>query len=231
MSNIYLNGEYIKNNPDYHSEDSAWKAEKIFKLIQNNKIKYKSISEAGCGVGLILKNLQEKSDKDIRFYGFDISPHAINKTNKIQNEKLNFYCEDITQKENFHSDILLCIDVFEHVDDYTGFLRKLKDKAEYKIFHIPLDLSVQTILRASPILKYRKEVGHLHYFTKETALETLKYSGYEVIDRLYTPWSLELKNKSFKQMLMRIPRKFFLSINSDLCVRIFGGCSLLVLAK
>ena len=79
----------------------------------------------------------------------------------------------------------MAIDVFEHVEDYFGFLRKLREKAEYKIFHIPLDLSVQTVLRSSPIIKGRKSVGHIHYFTKETALETLKDTGYEIIDYFY----------------------------------------------
>jgi hypothetical protein len=80
----------------------------------------------------------------------------------------------ITKIFNAHFDIVMAIDVFEHVEDYFGFLRKLRGKAEYKIFHIPLELSVQSVLRSSIIIEGRKSVGHIHYFTKETALETLK---------------------------------------------------------
>ena len=39
---------------------------------------------------------------------------------------------------------LLMDTVLEHLEDYFGFLRKLKTRATYKVFHIPLDLSVQT---------------------------------------------------------------------------------------
>jgi len=44
----------------------------------------------------------------------------------------------------------MAIRLFEHVEDYLGFLRKMKTKATFKVFHIPLDLSVQTVLRMSP---------------------------------------------------------------------------------
>jgi len=87
-------------------------------------------------------------------------------------------------------------------------LRKLKEKAEYKIFHIPLDLSVQTVFRASPIVKVRASVGHIHYFTKETALETLKDTGYQIIDYVYTGGSLELPNRGWKANLLKVPRSW-----------------------
>jgi len=133
--------------------------------------------------------------------------------------------------EELTFDLVMAIDVFEHVEDYFGFLRKLKNRGTYKIFHIPLDLSVQSVLRSSPILKERSSVGHIHYFTKETALETLRDTGYEVVDYFYTNSSLELKNRGWKANLMKLPRALFYSIHKDLSVRIFGGFSLLVLAK
>ncbi|QOJ24011.1 MAG: hypothetical protein HRU78_10440 [Gammaproteobacteria bacterium] len=125
----------------------------------------------------------------------------------------------------------MAIDVFEHIEDYFDFLRKFKTKAEYKIFHIPLDLSIQTVLRASPILTLRRSVGHIHYFTKETALETLKDTGYDIVDYFYTNSAIELPNRGWKANLMKLPRKLFFSVNNDLAVRVLGGFSLLVLAK
>ena len=129
------------------------------------------------------------------------------------------------------SDVLLIIDVFEHVEDYFSFLKKLKGKGEYKIFHIPLDLSVSSVLRSTPIISARKLVGHIHYFTKETALATLKDTGYDVIDYFYTSGAVELKNRSMKTNCLKIPRKLLYLLNKDLAVRLLGGFSLLVLAK
>ena len=128
-------------------------------------------------------------------------------------------------------DIVMAIDVIEHVEDVFGFLRKLKSYGVYKIFHIPLDISVQTIARLTPLEVKRKIVGHLHYFTKNTALGTLSHCGYEIIDWFYTAGELELPNRTFKSHLLRLPRKIGYSFARDVTVRLFGGYSLLVLAK
>jgi hypothetical protein len=37
------------------------------------------------------------------------------------------------------------MDVVEHLEDYFSFLREIRPKGEFKMLHIPLDLSVQTI--------------------------------------------------------------------------------------
>jgi hypothetical protein len=121
--------------------------------------------------------------------------------------------------------------VFEHVEDYFSFLRKLRDKARYKIFHIPLDISVSSVLRSSPILGARKHVGHLHYFTKETALATLEDTGYEILDYFYTAGSIDLNIKMVKTFLARFPRQVLYTLNQDIAVRLMGGYSLLVLTK
>jgi len=86
--------------------------------------------------------------------------------------------EDLLEtKERF--DLLLCIDVFEHIPNYLVFLEKLRNHADRFIFHIPLDLSVLTILRPARLLKGRYGVGHLHTFNYELALAVLKDTGYE----------------------------------------------------
>jgi 2-polyprenyl-3-methyl-5-hydroxy-6-metoxy-1,4-benzoquinol methylase len=59
--------------------------------------------------------------------------------------------KDFLEEKDTYFDVVMAIDVFEHVEDYLGFIRRLRVKGEYKVFHIPLDLSVQTVLRVSPI--------------------------------------------------------------------------------
>jgi hypothetical protein len=68
----------------------------------------------------------------------------------------------------------------------------IKERALYKIFQIPLDLSVQTVLRATPLIRDRQRLGHIHYFTKETALQLLIDLGYNIIDCFYTAVALDL---------------------------------------
>ena len=123
------------------------------------------------------------------------------------------------------------IDLIEHVEDYFHFLRTVKPMSTYKILHIPLDLSVQSVARITPIVNQRSRVGHIHYFTKEIALTMLKELGYEVLDSFYTAATIDLPAQSLKSHLMRLPRKIFFALNQDLAVRYLGGYSLMVLAK
>lgn len=231
MEQIYNDGTYFDNNPTWHEEDSPWKAKQIEKIIANNKLNPNKICEVGCGAGEVLNQLS-KHYLGKKFYGYEISPQAFELCKKKSKSNLTFLLLDLLLEENTeYFDIVMAIDVFEHVEDYFGFLRKLRDKAEYKIFHIPLDLSVQVVLRSSPIIKSRKSVGHIHYFTKETALETLRDTGYEIIDYFYTGGSFGLPNKGWKATFAKIFRNIAFAINKDLAVRTLGGYSLLVLAK
>ncbi|MBD2523524.1 bifunctional 2-polyprenyl-6-hydroxyphenol methylase/3-demethylubiquinol 3-O-methyltransferase UbiG [Nostoc sp. FACHB-133] len=232
MNTIYEDGTYLQNHPTWHEEDSPWKAKQIAKIIKRNNLNPLTICEIGCGAGEILNSLQTEFSDKTSFYGYEISTNAFEICNSKSNKKLHFFLKDLLNEKEAIFDLVMAIDVFEHVEEYFGFLRKLKEKGKYKLFHIPLDLSVQTVLRSSPILKDRLLYGHIHYFTKETALATLKDTGYEVLDYFYTCPCLELQNRGgWKSSLLNVPRKLLFSINQDLAVRILGRFSLLVLAK
>jgi SAM-dependent methyltransferase len=227
---IYQTGEYVEKNPTYHVEDSAWKASEVLKLIAKQRLEPQTVCEVGCGAGEILKNLQASLPAETRFFGYEISPQAFALCQQRENERLRFFCKDLIAAESPVFDLLLCLDVFEHVEDYFGFLRGLRCKATYKIFHIPLDLSVQWLWRQQPILREREQAGHLHYFTKETALLTLRDTGYEVVDWTYTAGAIA-HPRSVKAKLASWPRRVLFSLNQDLVVRVLGGYSLLVLAR
>jgi hypothetical protein len=227
---MYQTGEYLNKNPTYHVEDSAWKADQILSMMQKHDLHPRTICEVGCGAGEILKQLQTRLPPDTRLFGYEISPQAIALCRERENEGLRFFCEDLLAAENKCFDLLLCLDVFEHVEDYLRFLRGLQGKGELKLFHIPLDLSVQWVWRQRPIMREREQAGHLHYFMKETALATLQDAGYEVIDWCYTPGAIA-NPRSVKAKLASLPRRLLSAINQDLVVRILGGYSLLVLAR
>ena len=127
--------------------------------------------------------------------------------------------------------MILVLDIIEHLEDYFSLLRIVKERALYKIFHIPLDLSVQAVLRASPLIRDRQRFGHIHYFTKETALQLLSDLGYNIIDWFYTAVALDLPSANLKNLVMRIPRRLLYSINMDVAVRLLGGYRLLILTK
>lgn len=232
MEPIYCgtNSPYLQQTKTWHAEDSPWKAKQILKSFLRNDIKPQSITEVGCGVGEILFELEKAMPKEIvNFEGYDIAEDALKIALKKMSDKIHFHQKDFLEGES-HSDVLLMIDVFEHVEDYLGFIKKCKDRATYKVFHIPLDLSVSSVIR-NQMMNARKKVGHLHYFTKETALATLKDSGMSVIDSFYTQVAVEQNNKKLKTKFANLFRKMVFAINPDLSVRLFGGYSLMVVAR
>jgi SAM-dependent methyltransferase len=231
VTNRYQTSEYFEMNPGWHTEESPWKARQVIRMISRHDLAPKTICEVGSGAGEVLKQLQHNLDSECVFWGYDISPYAFDLSKSRANERLHFKLGDIADEEDAHFDLILVLDVIEHVEDYFTLLRAIKSKSKYKIFHIPLDLSVQTVLRASPMIDDRKQYGHIHYFTKETALQTLRDTGYEVVDYFYSAVSLDLPSTQMKNLLLRVPRKLGFAIHRDLTVRILGGYRLLVLAQ
>jgi cyclopropane fatty-acyl-phospholipid synthase-like methyltransferase len=227
---IYTDGTYLERNPDWHSDESPFKVSQILRMLAKNRLQPKTIAEVGCGAGVVLKLLQEQMDKESGFCGYEISPQALELSKGWVNDRLEFRLADIRQEESAFFDLILVLDVVEHIEDFFSFLRGIRSKSNLKIFHFPLDLSVQAVLRKRGLLKRRELYGHLHYFTIETALATLKETGYELVDYFYTPRCIELA-KSPIQKIARLPRMVCFSIQPDLTVRILGGYSLLILAK
>jgi SAM-dependent methyltransferase len=229
---IYINGEYYKNNPDWDIADAHWKSDVIFKLLQLNNIKPKQVIEVGCGAGGILVELLKRNAAIEKLSGYDISPQAILLANQNKPDKVSFYNEDFTATENIHADLLMVIDVLEHVDDYYGFLRKLKMKSNFFIFHIPLDLSCRTVLKPHVLLQQRQSVGHIHYFSKEIAEWALQDTGYEIIDWVYTKPVVDVEPAdSFKRSVKKILRNISFAVNKDWSAKKWGGYSMMVLAK
>jgi SAM-dependent methyltransferase len=227
---IYLSGEYLKKYPTWHVEDSSWKASQIIKMMRRNNIEPQSICEIGCGAGRILAYLQRNMPNKCLFFGYEISPQAFELCNKLVNKKLTFKLMNIENEKDLTFDLILLIDVIEHVKDYYSLLRELKLKSRYIILHIPLELTVYNVIRNKPLLDTRQS-GHLHYFTMDIALKVLQESGFEILDYFYTGSSIELPSRSIKDNIFNLLRRPFFSLHQDLAVRMLGGYSLMVLAK
>jgi 2-polyprenyl-3-methyl-5-hydroxy-6-metoxy-1,4-benzoquinol methylase len=188
------------------------------------------VCEAGCGVGEVLRLLQLEMPPDVKFVGFDISPQAHELSKSRENAHLCFRLADITKERGVFFDLMLVLDVVEHLEDYFCFLRATRTQARHKIFHFPLDLSAQAVLRKDGLLKRRRDHAHLHYFTKETALETLIDTGYVVRDYFCAPRSNEI-GPHLVQKLFRLPRAILFAIHQDFAARSLGGYTLMVLAE
>lgn len=232
MKSVYIDGGYETRNPTWHLEDSAWKAAQVATILRSNAITPKSVVDIGCGVGAVALELSRVMPSAV-FTGLDVSPHAVEVANRQSSDRLTFKLIGDGLDDNMFAgqfDVALALDVLEHVEDYFGFLRFVRKFASFTVLHIPLDISVQGVLRASPFLRVRRQVGHLHYFTKETALATVSDAGFHILDYFYTAGSFQLPQKKYGARVGSLPRRIFFRISPDLAARVMGGFSLMVLA-
>jgi cyclopropane fatty-acyl-phospholipid synthase-like methyltransferase len=227
---MYDDGTYLAKQPTWHAEDSPWKASQIVRMLERNDLKPRTVCEVGCGAGEILNRLSECLEPGTQFSGYEISPQAFELCKTRSRENLTFHLGDLLEEDTPHFDLVMAIDVFEHVPDYLGFLRALKAKGEYKLFHIPLDITVLRVLRRRPIVIARRSLGHLHYFTKETALASLRDTGYTIRDHFYTG-PVDALSRRWQSRLLGPLRRALFWVNPDVTVRVLGGYSLMVLAE
>jgi len=226
----YISGDDLADNPTWDIEDSPWKAGKVLEVIRKNRLKPSSVCEVGCGAGAILAEL-DNALKGVKLYGYDISPGAAVFWEQYANKGISFEVGDFFENNTKYHDLILILDVIEHIADPWEFLEKLKTHGKTFLFHIPLDLSAQNVLRETPILEARRQVGHIHYFTKNLALELLEEAGFEIDYCSYSNLSMSGPRSSWKSKLIYLPRMLAYIMGKDFGVRLLGGESLLVLAR
>ena len=218
-------------NPGWHVEDSPWKAQQIFRMIQKHNLQPETVAEVGCGAGEVLHSLEEQMSGVRAFHGFDTASDAIEMARKKENDRLHFHLEDLLSTDHYF-DLLLVIDVVEHVPNYLEFLERCREKAHYKIYHIPLEIHVSSVLRGR-VASARKSVGHIHYFSAESALASLEDTGHRVIDYGFTPGAVALAamHPSLKRSVANFGRRLVSMVSEPISSRLFGGSSLLALTQ
>lgn len=230
MADIYNDATYLANNPTWHEEDAPFKTARILKLLRRHSLPLQTVCEVGCGSGEILVQLARELPATTQFWGYDISQDALAIAQPKATSQLHFELKDLTDpggQEMF--DLLLVIDVIEHLDNYFEFLRGIVSKARYTVFHIPLDMSVWSLLREQMLLESKARVGHIHNFTEDFILSVLAESGFRVVDKLYT--EPVYKRKTRKEHVIDAARRVLFQVNPKLCTKTLGGYSLMVLTE
>lgn len=231
MSREAFYGEqYLAKSVDWHLSDSPWKASIVMDIYRKNGLQPNTIIDTGCGAGLVLEELLRLDNHITAAVGYDISPVAIELAKARKNDRLAFVEGNIPPHAS--ADLLVMMDVVEHVEDYYGFLRRLIAHGEYFVFHIPLDLCCRTVLKPFVLSRHRESVGHLHYWTEEMVWWMLDDCGYEVVDYQFTKPVIDTERPDgWKRRIKKNLRNLSYTINPSLSSKLWGGYSLLILAK
>jgi hypothetical protein len=233
----YFDQEYLSENPTWHVEDSPWKARQVLRMLNSHSLRPRSICEVGCGAGEILNVLSQSLPEQTEFVGYEISPYAYELCKQREHTRLKCVLGDFAQQNDRHFDVVLVMDVIEHVEDPYGFLRSVHGKSDYLLLNIPLEFAAYTAVRHQALYNSRKQYGHLHFFNEATALATLQDAGYDVLDHfLVSPWTDPTQRRhhrprSFLGRALTLVTHLAWNVNPTLAAKAVGGGSIVVLAK
>lgn len=225
MDSIYTNQAYLARHADWHASDSVWKYEQLRPLIA--ELPLRRVVDVGCGAGLILERLAA-DHPEAELEGFEITGD-VERFWAERDLRIRFRRADFLAEQTPIYDLLLLIDVFEHVEDPYGFLRALRPRAVHHVFHIPLDMFALACLMGSYARK-KASVGHLHYYDPMTARGLLEDCGYELLEVRLTRVYLQAQTRAAR--LLRWPRRLAeLLLGAERNARWLGGYSMMVLAR
>jgi SAM-dependent methyltransferase len=221
VSERYTGNRYVTSNPDWHAADSPWKATQLLQMLNASPVE--TVCEVGCGAGEILRQLHDRMPAIRRLVGYEISEVAFAMAADRATDRLSFALKDAA-RDGERFDLMLIMDVVEHVPDPIGFLSSLRFKAKRTILHVPLDLSAQSVVRPARLMRLREGVGHIHHFTPETAIATVEDAGYAIRGHVFTR-SFDLPPQSIKARVARLPRRLLPEVFT---IRLLGGYSILI---
>lgn len=122
----------------YEKEKENWwfqgKRLVVHSLINKFVSRYQSVLDVGCGTGILLKEFLSKGKK---VYGTDVSSEAIQFSKKrgLDNVRNIDFSKEGFEDKRF--DLVLCLDVLEHIDDDKRTLLNIKQNM-YEDSHLLL---------------------------------------------------------------------------------------------
>ena len=203
-TNLYTDGKYEEKFKDWHLSDAESKVKDIAKYLQffvgDRSPQKITIGDIGCGFGGVSNGILKwaahqypQVSWDINC--FEISAYAATKAKEIF-PHLKVFNRNIAEQDG-PLDILLFIDVLEHLENPSEFLRQAAI-GEYIIVRQPL-LENYSTFRNKNYKSQREEWGHIAYFSYYSFIDLMESNGWipYKID-LVPPWELNTREKFVK---------------------------------
>ena len=219
MNDIYNNGSYLVTNPSLHTEDSGFKFEQIQDFldlieIDNSQI---SILDVGGGAGVIGKKICQYyhgKGLSVEFTAIDLSTEMLEiqqKNNPYIGKVIN---SSICEIESGNYDLVLMIDVIEHIPDYVNTAKNINNIARYVLYNIPIEINFFDILRNIKMKGnyYRmqeKLIGHINRFSYFSCLKFINKNHVRVSNKFigYYKHILMSEHSNYKKLLESRQRK------------------------
>lgn len=224
----YTDGEYLAENPTWHAEGSADKAEDLIVLMKGVVTHHHaksgsgtfSFADIGGGAGLVCRSLCEglvNEFPEIKFRPaiYEVAPQAA-RMSRENNPDVPVF-EKLMQENEARYNGVLFVDVLEHIENPWESLRIARTNADYLIVRQPL-LGNFPRFRHRDYEGQRKQWGHISCFNYWSFIDLAKATGWEPMTlSLLAPWELSGAKRGvptfFKRFLThqnRIMSSFFM---------------------
>lgn len=184
MADIYNDGSYITNSPELHLEDSDFKFEEIRKLLDNTgfkpgKVKILDVGGGAGKIGRLVCDYFVGKGHMVEFVALDMSEQMLEiqkKNNPHLGRMVNSSLEELDQAG---FDLILMIDVIEHIPDTDEAARRLNALGDNCIYNIPIQINAFDLLRhllhrGAYYPDQTRLIGHLHFFSISGAMKFIR---------------------------------------------------------
>jgi len=144
--------------------------------------------DVGGGAGLILKGVADylrEENINVKKYALDLSKEML-QIQKENNPDMIMLLEGGIEKTSFREkeiDLVLMVDVLEHVSDPVAALKELSRISKYVIFKVPMENNVyynilNLVKRGGLRREIYEKVGHVHFYSfRKLRRQLVEYAG------------------------------------------------------
>ncbi|MEH1789731.1 MAG: methyltransferase domain-containing protein [Nostoc sp.] len=225
-THLYITGNYGIQHSDWHLSDAPNKVKDIITalqlIIENSNKSSLKIADIGCGVGGVLNETvkllnQNYPHLELTAIGFEIASSAVEVSRQL------FPTLDIRQKAFERCDgcfdLVMFIDVLEHLENPWEMLRIARDTSEYIAVRQPLLENFSTF-RYNNYRNEREHWGHIGYFNYHSFMDMTQATGWKPIKLDLCPcWELAGDNKGRASLL----HKFLVKTNRIMASYVLSG--------
>ncbi len=211
----------------FQEEDSPWKVEQLKPFcdvfLQHELSPTITILDVGGGAGLILRDIynyiEKQHSRKVKQRSLDLSPgflHLQMKNNPGLTDVYNCSIESTPLSEK-EVDLVLMIDVLEHLYNLEACYRELRRIAKYVLIKVPLEQNL-TVSIVDLLIDYKKmrssedSVGHLHFYNYHSIKKELEENLGTVMSFRYTDVFSYLLNSEQRRSKLSLPKVIYCNI-------------------
>ncbi len=180
MEGRYVDGQYASANPGWHADDAAAKVKALAPLA--GRLQPGHVVDVGAGTGDVLAGLRSACWPGARCEAWDLGPFP--KTPDGVARHVGDWLG-----EGGSCDVVLFIDVLEHLDDPDGALAVARARAPVALIRVPLEVSARDALRPHHVSLAREQWGHRVHLTARGWRSMFGAAGWRIRAETYDrPW-------------------------------------------